>query len=118
MRSLLVVLVAVPAFGQTYNAFTGGWNTGLGTVYGSFGYAMATQDLYNTVEAAAEVRALRKALIKKHGLEAVEKAEREARGGKRAVLGGTQVTPLPVAKGVGKFKPDKKLNTAKQISDA
>ncbi|MDP1823502.1 MAG: hypothetical protein Q8L48_09675 [Archangium sp.] len=39
---VVVVLLAAPCFAQSWNSNAGGWNTGYGTVYGSFGSAMAT----------------------------------------------------------------------------
>jgi hypothetical protein len=121
MRSIAfaaVSLLASVASAQTYNSMTGGWNTGYGHMYGSFGYAMATQSLYNSIEMNIQRSMLRQSLIKKHGLAAVEKAERDAKAGKRAAAGAPQVTaPPPAARGVGRFKPDPSVNVPKLMAD-
>jgi len=114
-----VVLFAVPAFAQQWNSNAGGWNTGYGTVYGSFGVAMATQNIYNTTQMQIQRLTMRQAMINKWGLAAVEKAEREAASGKKSTAPeGLQVTaPPPAPKNVGVFKPGKS-NVAKQLGDA
>lgn len=119
LRALLVLL-AVPAFAQSWNSNAGGWNTGYGTVYGSFGYAMATQNIYNTTQMQIQRLTMRQAMIKKWGLAAVEKAEREAASGKKSSAPeGLQVTaPPPPAKNLGAFKPSGKSTVAKQFADA
>jgi hypothetical protein len=115
----LVVLFAVPAFAQQWNSNAGGWNTGYGTVYGSFGVAMATQNIYNTTQMQIQRLTMRQAMINKWGLAAVEKAEREAASGKKSTAPeGLQVTaPPPAPKNVGVFKPGKST-VAKQLGDA
>lgn len=115
----LVVLLAVPAFAQQWNSNAGGWNTGYGTVYGSFGMAMATQNIYNTMQLQMQKSMMRSAMIKKFGLAAVEKAEREAANGKKssAPEGLTVSAPPPAPKNSGVFKPGKST-TAKQLADA
>lgn len=119
LSRLVVLLFALPAAAQTYNSNAGGWNTGYGTVYGSFGTAMATQNIYNTMQLNMQRSMMRQAMIKKFGLAAVEKAEREAKSGKAPSEAGLQVSapPAPI-KGVGKFKPAKTSSVAKQIGDA
>ena len=114
-----MVLFAVPAFAQQWNSNAGGWNTGYGTVYGSFGVAMATQNIYNTTQMQIQRLTMRQAMINKWGLAAVEKAEREAASGKKSTAPeGLQVTaPPPAPKNVGVFKPGKS-NVAKQLGDA
>ena len=61
---------------QTPNAW--GYSTGYGNVYGSFGLASTMQSMYNVARAQTQKTTERNALIKKWGLPAVEKAEREA----------------------------------------
>ena len=78
---ILVFLCSGIANAQTYNAMSGGYNTGYGTVYGSFGQAMATQNLYNSMQMLMQKTMTRNLMIKKWGLAAVEKAEREAKSG-------------------------------------
>ncbi|MDM7923115.1 MAG: hypothetical protein QUS14_12515 [Pyrinomonadaceae bacterium] len=115
--------IASPAHAQVYNSNAGGWNTGYGTVYGSFGLAQATQNIYNTTQMQIQRLTARQAMIKQFGLAAVEKAEREARSGKPAAASsskaaGPAVQPPPVVRNYGKFTPDASVNTAKQIADA
>ena len=78
---VLVFLCAGVANTQTRNTYGGGYSTGYGTVYGSFGQAMATQNIYNTMQMQMQKTMMRNAMIKKWGLAAVEKAEREAKSG-------------------------------------
>jgi hypothetical protein len=116
---VLVLVAAAPAFAQTWNSNAGGWNTGYGTVYSSFGVAMATQNIYNTTQMQIQRLTMRQAMINKWGLAAVEKAEREAASGKKSTAPeGLQVTaPPPAPKNVGVFKPGKST-VAKQLGDA
>lgn len=115
----LVLLLAVPALAQTWSSNSGGWNTGYGTVYGSFGTAMATQNIYNTTQMQIQRLTMRQAMIKKFGLAAVEKAEREAASGKKASTpeGLTVTAPPPAPKNTGAFKPSRST-VAKQLGDA
>ena len=69
---------------QTPNAY--GYGTGYGTVYGSFGLASTMQSMYNVAQAQMQRTTARNAMIKKWGLAAVEKAEREAASGSSPVL--------------------------------
>src|SRR6185369_6904144 len=64
---------------QTPNAY--GYSTGYGNVYGSFGLASTMQSMYNVARAQSQRTTARNAMIKKWGLAAVEKAEREAGSG-------------------------------------
>ena len=117
------VTTAVSA--QTYNSNAGGWNTGYGTVYGSFGYAMATQNLYNSVQMQIQRLTMRQAMIKQFGLAAVEKSEREAKQGKTSSGTGSNSSagpvvqaPPPAPKYYGRFRPDTTVNTGKILADA
>ena len=114
-----VVLLAAPALAQMWNSNAGGWSTGYGTVYSSFGTAMATQNIYNTTQLQIQRLTMRQAMINKWGLAAVEKAEREAASGKPSTAPeGLQVTaPPPRAKNHGVFKPGKS-NAARQLGEA
>ncbi|MBE2250214.1 MAG: hypothetical protein IAE78_11750 [Myxococcus sp.] len=116
----LVVLVAVPAFSQTWSSNAGGWNTGYGTVYSSFGVAMATQNIYNTTQLNLQRAIARQAMIKRFGLAAVEKAERAAQSGQpSSAPAGLEVSaPPPRPKNLGAFKPAKNTGTARQLGDA
>lgn len=127
LPSLAVVLLfAGYASAQTWNSNAGGYNTGYGTVYGSFGLAMATQNIYNSMQMNMQRSMMRQAMIKKWGLAAVEKAEREARSGsssgstKKVAASGPKVeyTPPPAPKNYGLFRTDATVDTGKIIADA
>ena len=127
-RVLLItvcVFAASAANAQTYNSNSGGYTTGYGTVYGSFGVAMATQNIYNTMQMQMQKTMMRNAMIKKWGLAAVEKAEREAgsssgRSSSRSsnTSTGPVMPPKPVARNFGVFRPLAADNTAKLLGDA
>ena len=116
---VVVVLSAASASAQVWNSNAGGWNTGYGTVYGSFGYAMATQNIYNTTQLQIQRLTMRAAMIKQFGKEAVEKAEREAKTGKpSSAPQGLQVqAPPPPAKNLGRFKPERGSKVAKTLAE-
>ncbi|MBL8918188.1 MAG: hypothetical protein JNJ54_04970 [Myxococcaceae bacterium] len=121
MRSSIIALAlaALPAAAQTWNSNAGGWNTGYGTVYGSFGVAMATQGMYNTMQLNLQRATMRQAMINKWGLAAVEKAEAEAKRGQpsSAPQGLTVSPPPPAPKNLGAFKPSKST-VPTQLGDA
>lgn len=126
VSAFVIALVSFhTASAQTYNSYSGGYNTGYGTVYGSFGLAMATQNIYNTTQLAMQKAIARQALINKFGLAAVEKAEREAAAGKTST--GKQsrssepkivVPPPPVVRNHGVYRPDPTVDTVKAFADA
>jgi hypothetical protein len=124
-----VMLCAGAANAQTRNAYGGGYSTGYGTVYGSFGQAMATQNIYNTMQMQMQKTMMRNAMIKKWGLAAVEKAEREARSGtssSKAKSSGSSapsdpriiVPPPPVVRNHGVFRPDATVDTGTTLANA
>lgn len=109
---------------QTYNSNSGGYTTGYGTVYGSFGVAMATQNIYNTMQMQMQKTMMRNTMIKKWGLAAVEKAEREAgsspgRSSSRSsnTSTGPVMPPKPVARNFGVFRPMPTGKTARRFPD-
>ncbi len=111
---------------QTANVYGGGYSTGYGTVYGSFGQAMATQNIYNTMQMQMSKTMMRNAMIKKWGLAAVEKAEREVGSGSSssaktkgsAASPKIVVSPPPVVRNHGVFRPDATVDTGKALADA
>ncbi len=107
---------------QTPNAY--GYSTGYGTVYGSFGLASTMQSMYNVARAQSQRSTARNAMIKKWGLAAVEKAEREA--GSRSSTGTKTATPSnpkivvpppPVVRNHGLYRPDPSVDTGKALAD-
>lgn len=112
---------------QTANTYGGGYSTGYGTVYGSFGLAMATQNIYNTTQMQMQKTMARNLMIKKWGLAAVEKAEREAGTGSSSSRTKTSsassaskivVSPPPVVRNHGVFRPDAIVDTGTVLADA
>lgn len=129
--SVFSILLAAAAGvnSQTWNSNAGGYNTGYGTVYGTFGLAQATQNMYNTMQMQMQKNIMRQAMIKKWGLAAVEKAEREARGGSSSNSGsansrsagstsGPVVEPRPIPKNYGVFSPDATVDTGRTLANA
>ena len=125
----LAFLCTGVANAQTWNAQAGGYNTGYGTVYGSFGQAMATQNLYNTLQTMMQKSTMRNAMIKKWGLAAVEKAEREAKSGSSSPSAKTSgssassnskivVPPPAVVRNHGVFRPDATVDTGTALANA
>ena len=101
---------------QTPNAW--GYTTGYGNVYGSFGLASTMQSMYNVARAQSQRTTARNAMIKKYGLAAVEKAEREA-GTKTSAPSNPQIVvpPPPVVRNHGVYRPDPSVDTAKALAD-
>ena len=107
---------------QTPNAY--GYSTGYGTVYGSYGLASTMQSMYNVAQAQMQRTNARNAMIKKWGLAAVEKAEREA-GSRSSTATKTSapsnpqiVVPPPlVVRNHGVYRPDPSLDTGKALAD-
>jgi len=123
-----VLLSGSAARGQIQNTYGGGYSTGYGTVYGSFGQAMATQNMYNTMQLQMQKTMMRTAMIKKWGLAAVEKAEREAGSGSSSSRTKTSsssassapkivVPPPRVVRNHGVFRPDPTVDTGKALAD-
>ena len=112
--AILLAVFALPAAGQTYNSMTGGYTTGYGHMYGSLGMAMATQNLYNSMQIQMQRAMMREAMIKQHGRAAVEKAERDAAG---SPAGKIKVPPARVVRNFGKFRPDAAVDTGKLLGD-
>jgi hypothetical protein len=107
---------------QTQNAY--GYRTGWGTVYGSFGLAATMQNMYNVAQAQMQSRIARNAMVKKWGLAAVEKAEREvgsrsSTGTKTSAPSNPQIVVAPprVVRNHGMYRPDPSVNTGKALAD-
>lgn len=99
---------------QTPNAW--GYSTGYGNVYGSFGLASTMQSMYNVARAQSQRTSSRNAMIKKYGLAAVEKAEREA-GSSAPSNPQIVVPPPPVVRNHGVYRPDPSVDTGKALAD-
>jgi len=118
LLALSVAASAGASSAQTWNSNAGGWNTGYGTVYGSFGYAMATQNMYNTMQMNMQRSMMRAAMVKKWGEAAVAKAEREAKAGRAPSESGPQVSaPPPPPKGTGRFKTDRSVDVGRLLAE-
>ena len=91
---------------------------------------MATQNIYNTMQMQMQKTMARNLMIKKWGLAAVEKAEREAgsgsssssrnkSSGSSASSGSKIVVPPPrVVRNHAAFRPDPTVDTGKALADA
>src|SRR5258705_7771363 len=107
---------------QTPNAY--GYSTGYGTVYGSYGLASTMQSMYNVARAQSQRSTARNAMIKKWGLAAVEKAQREAgsrssAGTKTSTSSNPQIVvpPPPVLRNHGLYHPDPSVDPGKALAD-
>lgn len=86
-----------------YNSSSGGWNTGFGTVYGSHGYALATQDMYRVMQ-----RQMNQNTIRDLGKSPSRTKNTNSK----------TAAPVPIAaKNYGVFRPDAKVETAKALAD-
>ena len=116
--SAIVFLISGIGNAQIRSAGGGWYVAGYGTVYGSFGQASASQNLYSTMQTHTRKTATRNALIKKWGLAAVEKAEREAASGSAASPNSKIVVPRPpLVRNYGVFRPDPTVDTGKTLAD-
>ncbi len=121
-KTLIAVTISLMFFSLTANAQ---YSTGYGTVYGSYGLAMATQNMYNASQMQMRKAMARQAMINKWGLAAVEKAEREAAaksssGAKPSAPSNPQIVvpPPPVVRNHGVFRPVASDDTARALADA
>ncbi len=86
-----------------YSSSSGGWNTGFGTVYGSHGYALATQDMYRVMQRQINQNTIRD--IGKSSSRTKNTSSKTA-------------APAPIAaKNYGVFRPDAKVDTGKALAD-
>jgi hypothetical protein len=82
-----------------YNSSSGGWNTGFGTVYGSHGYALATQDMYRVMQRQTNQNMIRDITKSKNT-------------GSKPVA-----PPARVVRNYGVFRPDATVDTGKALAD-
>ena len=117
---IVAFLCAGVANAQIQAAGGGYYRAGYPTVYGSFGQASAAQSrMYDQVKVQTRRMTERDALIKKWGLAAVEKAEREAAAKNSAPSNPQIVVSLPpVVRNHGVFRPDPTVDTSKALADA
>jgi hypothetical protein len=108
----LAFLCAGIANAQIQAAGGGYYRAGYPTVYGSFGQASVAQSrMYDQVKVQTRRMTEREALIKKWGLAAVEKAEREAAAPKGSARSNPQiVVPPPPVRNYGVFRADVRLS--------
>jgi hypothetical protein len=86
-----------------YNSSSGGWNTGFGTVYGSHGYALATQDMYRVMQ-----RQMNQNTIRDLGKSSSRTKNTNSK----------TVAPAPkAALNYGVFRPDATVDTGKALAD-
>lgn len=104
---IFVFLATVAARAQTPNAW--GYNTGYGTVYGSFGLAQTMQSMYNVARAQSQTSATRSAEIKRSA-ETSSPAQMTSSPAKEA--------RLPVVRNYGRFRPNPTVDTGRSLADA
>jgi hypothetical protein len=92
---------------QTYNANSGGYNTGYGHMYGSFGMAQASQNMYNLMQQ----------IQMKNALDSTVRGSRSGSGRTTASKSSAVGTQPRVARDYGKFRPDATVDTGKTIGD-
>ena len=117
----LAFLCAGVANAQIQAAGGGYYRAGYPTVYGSFGQASEAQSrVYAQVKVQTRRMTERDALIKKWGLAAVEKAEREAAAPKGSAPSNPQIVvpPPPIVRNYGVFRPDPTVDTGNALADA
>jgi len=114
MTLIAFLFGALSIAGQTYNSNSGGYNTGYGTVYGSFGMATASQNMYNTIQMNMQ-RAMLQATLKKSGAGSANNSARTG-GSNRAAT--ARETPTRVVRNYGRFTADPSVDTAKVLADA
>jgi hypothetical protein len=105
---------------QIQSAGGGYYIAGYGTVYGSFGQASVAQSqMYDKMKSQNRKATERDALIKKWGLAAVEKAERDAASGSSTPSNAKIVVPPPpIVRNHGVFRPDATVDTGTALADA
>lgn len=102
---------------QIQAAGGGYYRAGYPTVYGSFGQASAAQSrMYSTMQTQNRKTGERNALIKKWGLAAVEKAEREAATGS-STNAKIVVPPPPIVRNHGIFRPVATVDTGQTLAE-
>ncbi len=118
--ALSIVLFSFGIADAQIQAAGGGYyRAGYPTVYGSFGQASAAQSrMYSTMKAQSGRTTERDALIKKWGLAAVEKAEREAASRSSVTSNAAIVVPpAAIVRNHGVFRTDNTVDTGKLLAD-
>ncbi len=109
--SAMVILSSSSANAQgMYSSSSGGWSTGFGTVYGSHGYAMATQDMYRVMQKQMNENMMRN--TSGSGSSSRTKNAGSSSSGSKIVV------PPPVVRNHGVFRPDATVDTGKALADA
>jgi hypothetical protein len=91
-----------------YSSSSGGWNTGFGTVYGSHGYALATQDMYRVMQRQANQNMIRD----------VTKSSSRTKNTGSSSGSKTVAPPARVVRNYGVFRPDATVDTGKALADS
>jgi hypothetical protein len=113
----LAFLSSSIANAQIQAAGGGYYRAGYPTVYGSFGQASVAQTrVYDQMKQQSRRTTERDALVKKWGLAAVERAEREVASG-TSTNAKIVVPPPPVVRNHGVFRPDNTVDTGKLMAE-
>lgn len=109
---------------QTWNSNAGGYNGGYGQVYSTFGLAMATKNMQDSMNMTMQKTMMRMAMEKKWGKKAVAEAERNAarqssstRNQSSSNNSNVQTVKTPVVRNYAFFKPDASVDTGKVFAD-
>ncbi|HQU91917.1 MAG TPA: hypothetical protein PLK77_06450 [Pyrinomonadaceae bacterium] len=122
------------SYGQGfYQMSSGSYMTGYGQVYGSFGYAMATQNMYNTMQNIMQTSSYCKSMERQFGraktLSADPKCAQYLKGtspsgtaagtapARTASAAASANNVLPTPKYYGRYRPDPTVNMAVTISN-
>lgn len=118
---LAIASATITADAQFYQMSGGSYMTGYGQVHGSFGYAMATQQLYQTTQMQIQRLTMRAAMVKQFGEAKVREAEERAKNGTpSSSTTGPKIEvppPPPPPKYYGRYRPDPSVNMAASISN-
>lgn len=104
---------------QMWNANAGGYNGGYGQVYSSFGMALATKNLQDSMNMTLQQSMMRMAMEKQSGKKAVVEAEANAarRSGKTPNAGSALPENAPIVRNYAVFKPDAGIDTGKLFAE-
>ena len=118
---LTITAATITANAQFYSMGSGSYMTGYGQVHGSFGYAMATQQLYQTTQMQIQRLTMRAAMVQQFGEAKVREAEARAKNGTSSTSSSRPKIevppPPPPPKYYGRYRPDPTVNMAATISN-
>lgn len=132
LSAMFIIGVAVVSANAQgfYQTSSGSYMTGYGQVHGSFGYAMATQNMYNTMQNIMQMsnncRSLERQFGRPKTLEVNPKCSQYLKGASTGAAAKTTSSAAPAAaveqqppapKYYGRYRPDPTVNMAVTISN-